>query len=36
MELVVKHLENVKFAVQARGHEVVCDQPRITPAPIPG
>jgi putative redox protein len=27
MELIVKHLENVKFAVQARGHEVVCDQP---------
>ena len=27
MELVVKHLENVKFAVQARGHELVCDQP---------
>lgn len=27
MELIVKHLENVKFVVQARGHEVVCDQP---------
>jgi len=27
MELIVKHLENVKFAVQARGHEVICDQP---------
>ena len=27
MKLIVKHLENVKFAVQARGHEVVCDQP---------
>jgi uncharacterized OsmC-like protein len=27
MELIVKHLENVKFAVQARGHEIVCDQP---------
>ena len=27
MELIVKHPENVKFAVQARGHEVVCHQP---------
>ncbi len=27
MELIVKHLENVKFVVQARGHEIVCDQP---------
>ncbi len=27
MELIVKHLKNVKFAVQARKHEVVCDQP---------
>lgn len=27
MELVVKYLDNVKFAVQARGHEVICDQP---------
>jgi putative redox protein len=27
MELIVRHLENVKFGVQARGHEVVCDQP---------
>src|SRR5271166_2509383 len=27
MELIVKYLENVKFAVLARGHEIVCDQP---------
>ena len=27
MELIVKLLENVEFAVQARGHQVVCDQP---------
>jgi uncharacterized OsmC-like protein len=27
MELIVKHLDNVKFAVLARGHELVCDQP---------
>lgn len=27
MELIVKHLDNVRFAVQARGHELVCDQP---------
>ena len=27
MELIVKHLDNVKFAVLARGHEIVCDQP---------
>lgn len=27
MELVIKHIENVKFAVQTRGHEVICDQP---------
>jgi len=28
MELTVKYLENVKFAVHTRGHEVICDQPR--------
>jgi len=27
MELIVKYVENVKFAVRARGHEIVCDQP---------
>jgi uncharacterized OsmC-like protein len=27
MELVVKHLDRVKFAVHARGHELICDPP---------
>lgn len=27
MEVSVKQLENVKFAVQARQHTVICDQP---------
>ena len=27
MEIRVKHLDKVKFAVTARGHRVVCDQP---------
>ena len=27
MEIRVKHLENVKFAAQLRGHRIVCDQP---------
>ena len=27
MEVKVSHLENVKFAIQARSHTIVCDQP---------
>jgi uncharacterized OsmC-like protein len=27
MEVTVKHLDRVKFAVQARSHTVICDQP---------
>jgi uncharacterized OsmC-like protein len=27
MEVTVKHLDHVKFAVQARSHTVICDQP---------
>jgi uncharacterized OsmC-like protein len=27
MEVTVKHLDRVKFAVQARSHTVLCDQP---------
>ncbi|HVP46389.1 MAG TPA: OsmC family protein [Bryobacteraceae bacterium] len=27
MELAIKYLENVKFAVQTREHKVICDQP---------
>jgi uncharacterized OsmC-like protein len=27
MEVTVKHLDHVKFAVQARSHTVLCDQP---------
>src|SRR5450759_301207 len=27
MEVLVKHLGNVKFSAAARGHHIVCDQP---------
>jgi putative redox protein len=27
MEVLVKHLGNVKFSAAARGHQVICDQP---------
>lgn len=27
MEVTVKHLDQVKFSIQARSHEIVCDQP---------
>ena len=27
MEVTVKHLDRVKFSVQARSHTVICDQP---------
>lgn len=27
MEVTVRHLENVQFEVEARGHRVLCDQP---------
>ncbi|HWT64903.1 MAG TPA: OsmC family protein [Terracidiphilus sp.] len=27
MEVTVKHLDQVRFSVEARGHEVICDQP---------
>jgi uncharacterized OsmC-like protein len=27
MEVKISHLENVKFAIQARSHTIVCDQP---------
>jgi putative redox protein len=27
MEITVKHLDQVRFSIQARGHEVICDQP---------
>ncbi len=27
MELIVRHLGDVKFSAAARGHEVICDQP---------
>jgi putative redox protein len=27
MEIIVRHIDNVKFEVQARGHRLVCDQP---------
>ena len=27
MDIRVKYLNNVKFAAEARGHEVICDQP---------
>jgi putative redox protein len=28
METIVKVIDNVQFSVEARGHRVVCDQPR--------
>lgn len=27
MEVIIRHLGNVKFSAAARGHEVICDQP---------
>ena len=27
MEVTVKHLDQVKFSIQARSHSIVCDQP---------
>ncbi len=27
MEVTVKHLDRVKFSIQARGHTILCDQP---------
>jgi len=27
MEVTVKHLDQVRFSVEARGHEIICDQP---------
>jgi uncharacterized OsmC-like protein len=27
MEVTVKHLDQVRFSIEARGHEVICDQP---------
>jgi len=27
MEVTIKHLDRVKFAIQARSHSVLCDQP---------
>ena len=27
MEVTIKHLEHVKFAIQARSHTILCDQP---------
>lgn len=27
MELTVKHLDQVKFAIQTRSHTIICDQP---------
>ena len=27
MEVKVTHLDQVKFAIQARSHSIVCDQP---------
>jgi len=27
MQVTIKHLERVKFAIQARSHTVLCDQP---------
>ena len=27
MEVTVKHLDHVRFSIETRGHEVICDQP---------
>jgi uncharacterized OsmC-like protein len=27
MEVKISHIENVKFAIQARSHTIICDQP---------
>lgn len=27
MEVTVKHLDQVRFSIETRGHEVICDQP---------
>ncbi len=27
MQVTIKHLENVKFAIQTRSHTILCDQP---------